>query len=252
MAEIQSLARGLKILDILGQAQDGVSITELAETLGVDKASASRLMATLVNYGYAEKDGQTRRFHLGPQVVPLSRSVLARLSIREVAKPFLRELMERTGECVHLAVPAQGKVLYIDQVESPATLRVNAQVGTLNPLHCTALGKALLAFGDLELPPLLESFTPHTLIDPARLRKNLEQVRAQGYAVDDEEFDLGVRCIAVPVFDFRGRAAGSIGISGPATRVTPERLSELAASVVEIGKALSERMSFTCVVSPAK
>jgi IclR family acetate operon transcriptional repressor len=99
---------------------------------------------------------------------------------------------------------------------------------------------------------LLESFTPHTLIDPARLRKNLEQVRAQGYAVDDEEFDLGVRCIAVPVFDFRGKAAGSIGISGPATRVSPERLPGLAASVIEIGKALSERMSFTRTESPAK
>ena len=162
MTEIQSLARGLKILDILGRAQEGVSITELAETLGVDKGSASRLVATLVNYGYAEKDEQTRRFHLGPQVVPLSRSVLARLTMRDVAKPFLRQLMERTGECAHLAVPAQGRVLYVDQVESPATLRVNAQVGTLNPLHCTALGKVLLAFGELELPDTLESFTPHT------------------------------------------------------------------------------------------
>jgi len=252
MAEIQSLARGLKILDILGQAQDGASITELAETLGVDKGSASRLVATLVNFGYAEKDEQTRRFHLGPQVVPLSRSVLARLSMREAAKPFLRQLMERTGECVHLAVPAQGKVLYVDQVESPATLRVNAQVGTLNPLHCTALGKALLAFGELDLPTTLEAFTPHTLTDPNRLRKNLAQVRANGYAVDDEEFDLGVRCIAVPVYDFRGKAAGAIGISGPATRVTPERLPELAASVVEIGKALSERMSFMRAEPPAK
>ena len=252
MAEIQSLARGLKILDILSQAQEGVSITELAETLGVDKASASRLVATLVNYGYAEKDEQTRRFHLGPQVVPLSRSVLARLSMREVAIPFLLQLMECTGECVHLAVPAQGRVLYVDQVESPATLRVNAQVGTLNPLHCTALGKALLAFGDLELPTTLESFTPHTITDPGNLHKNLQQVRAQGYAVDDEEFDLGVRCIAVPVFDFRGKATASIGVSGPATRVTPERLPELAASVVEIGKALSERMSFTRADSPAK
>jgi len=252
MAEIQSLARGLKILDILGQAQNGVSITELAEHLDIDKASASRLVATLVNYGYAEKDQQTRRFHLGPQVVPLSRSVLARLSMREAAKPFLRELMERTGECAHLAVPAQGKVLYIDQVESPATLRVNAQVGTMNPLHCTALGKVLLAFGDLELPATLEPFTPQTLTDPDMLRKNLEQVCAQGYAVDDEEFDLGVRCIAVPVFDFRGKPAGSIGISGPATRITSERLPELAAIVIEIGKALSERMSFTRAESPAK
>jgi IclR family KDG regulon transcriptional repressor len=244
MAEIQSLARGLKILDLLSQAQDGVSITELAGTLGVDKGSASRLVATLVHHGYAEKDEQTRRFHLGTCVVTLSRSVLARLPLREAGKPYLRQLMELTGECAHLAVPSQGKVLYIDQVESPATLRVNAQVGTLNPLHCTALGKALLAFGDLELPPLLESFTPHTLTDPNRLLKNLEQIRSQGYALDDEEFDLGVRCIAAPVFDFRGKAVASFGISGPATRITHERLPGLASTVVEIGKALSERISF--------
>ncbi len=142
MAEIQSLARGLLILDLLSQSPDGASITELAEALSIDKGSASRLVATLANSGYAEKDEVSRRFHLGPQVVALSRSVLTRLPLREAAKPYLRQLMERTGECAHLAVAAQGKALYIDQVESPATLRVNAQVGTMNPLHCTALGKS--------------------------------------------------------------------------------------------------------------
>jgi IclR family KDG regulon transcriptional repressor len=245
MAEIQSLARGLKILELLGQAQDGVSITELAETLGVDKGSASRLVSTLVHYGYAEKDDVTRRFHLGSEVVSLSRSVLTRLPLRETAKPYLRQLMEQTGECAHLAVHAQDKVMYIDQVESPATLRVNAQVGTMNPLHCTALGKILLAFCDLDFPVSLDTFTPRTITDPELLRLHLDEVRRLGYAVDDEEFDLGVRCIAVPVFDFRGKVVGSIGISGPATRVTGERLPELTAIVVEVGKSLSERMIFT-------
>lgn len=245
MSEIQSLGRGLKILDLLGQSQAGLSVTELAEALGVDKGSASRLVSTLRRYGYAEKDEVTRRYQLGPQVVSLSRSLLARLPLREAAKPYLRKLMERSGECAHLAILAQGKALYIDQVESPATLRVNAQVGTLNPLHCTALGKALLAFGELELPASLDPFTPRTITDPETLRRALDEVRRLGYAVDDEEFDPGVRCIAVPVYDFRGKAVGSIGISGPATRLTPERLPELAALVLEIGKALSERMSFT-------
>jgi IclR family transcriptional regulator, KDG regulon repressor len=244
MTEIQSLARGLKILDLLGQASDGVSITELAKTLKVDKGSASRLVSTLARYGYAEKDEVTRRYHLGPQVVGLSRSVLTRLPLREAAKPYLRQLMERTGECAHLAVPAQGKALYIDQVESPATLRVNAQVGTMNPLHCTALGKALLAFGDVEIPGTLERFTPRTIKSKRVLQEHLEEIRRTGYAVDDEEFDPGVRCIAVPVFDFRGKAIGAIGISGPATRITPQRLPQLAGIVVEIGQALSERMTF--------
>ena len=245
MSEIQSLARGLKILNLLGQNQDGASITELAEILGVDKGSASRLVATLARYGYAEKDEVSRRYHLGSQVVSLSRSVLTRLPLREVAKPYLRQLMERTGECAHLAVAAQGKVLYIDQVESPATLRVNAQVGQMNPLHCTALGKVLLASGQVEIPPELESFTTRTITDRETLLRHLEQVRRQGYALDDEEFDPGVRCIAAPVSDYRSRVVGSIGISGPATRMTLERLPELAAVVSEIAKALSERMTFT-------
>lgn len=244
MAEIQSLARGLKILDLLGQASDGISITELAGALKVDKGSASRLVSTLARYGYAEKDEVTRRYHLGPQVVGLSRSVLARLPLREAAKPYLRQLMERTGECAHLAVPAQGKALYIDQVAAPATLRVNAEVGTMNPLHCTALGKALLAFGDVEIPRTLERFTPKTIKSKRALQEHLEGIRQIGYAVDDEEFDPGVRCIAVPVFDFRGKVVGAIGISGPSTRITPDRLPQLAARVVESGKALSERMTF--------
>ena len=245
MSEIQSLARGLKILDLLGQAQDGASITELAEILGVDKGSASRLVSTLARYGYAEKDEVTRRYHLGARVVSLSRSVLARLPLREAAKPSLRQMMEQTGECAHLAVAAQGKVLYIDQVESPATLRVNAQVGTMNPLHCTALGKVLLAFGEMDLPASLDSFTPRTITDPEALRRHLDEVRRLGYAMDDEEFDPGVRCIAVPVFDFRGKVVGSIGISGPSSRITDERLPELVAMVVMVGKALSERIVFT-------
>ncbi len=245
MTEIQSLARGLKILDLLGQTQDGSSITEVAEYLGVDKGSASRLVSTLAQYGYVEKNEITRRYHVGPQVVSLSRSVLTRLPMREAAKPFLRQMMERTGECAHLAVPAQGKVLYIDQVESPVTLRVNAQVGTMNPLHCTALGKVLLAYGDLDIPSDLAPFTPNTITDSETLRRHLEEIRRQGFAVDDEEFDIGVRCIAVPVFDFRGKAVGAIGISGPGTRMTAERMPALTAIMVEIGKALSDRMTFS-------
>ncbi len=245
MSEIQSLARGLKILDLLGQAPDGVSVTELAAILDVDKASASRLISTLAGYGYAVKDPASRRYFLGPQVVTLSRSLLARLPLREAARPFLVRLMQRTGECAHLGVAARGKVLYIDQIESPATLRVNAQVGQTAPLHCTALGKALLAFGDLEIPRLLKAYTPQTLTDPALLRENLEQARRQGYALDQEEYDIGVCCLAVPVYDMNGKAAASIGISGPAARLTSQRLAELAPFVVEIGTELSDRVTLS-------
>jgi IclR family acetate operon transcriptional repressor len=242
MIEIQSLGRGLRILDALGEATDGATLSDLTAILEVDKGTASRLVSTLVSYGYAERDETTRRIFLGSRVVTLSRSVLNRLPLREAAKPFLRELMERTGECAHLAVFSQGKALYIDQVESPATLRVNAEVGTMNPLHCTALGKVILAFCGAKISPNLESFTPATIIDPSRLIIQIEQILKQGYAVDDQEFETGVRCIAAPVFDFRGKGIASIGISGPASRVTPDRINPLAEIVVGIAGDLSNRM----------
>ncbi len=245
MAEIQSLARGLRILEILAASSKGVSVTELAEALELDKGSASRLVATLANYSYAEKDPISRRYLLGPQVVCLSRSLLARLPLREVARPFLRELMEKTGECAHVGIPAQGKVLYIDQVESAASLRVNAEVGSLAPLHCTALGKAMLAFSRMPLPAQLQRFTEHTLVTNDSLRRSLEKVKEQGFAVDDEEFDLGVRCVAAPIFDYREKVIGSIGISGPITRVTPQKLFGYAELVLYISRALSEKMRFS-------
>lgn len=243
MAEIQSLARGLSILEILSQSQTGASITEVAEILGVDKGSASRLMSTLAKHGFSEKDPITRRYMLGPQIIRLSGVFLNRMSLHESAKPFLKQLMERTAECAHLAILAQGKVLYIDQVESPATLRVNAQVGTMAPLHCTALGKVFLAFSDADIPLTLESFTPKTITEPNELRLHLESIRVKGYALDNEEFDPCVCCIAVPVYGFRGKVVGAMGISGPASRLTPERLPGLTSIVIETGKALSSRMS---------
>ena len=242
--EIKSLARGLKLLDMLAQSDNGAGATELAEQLGVDKSSAFRLLQTLARYGYVEQDDDTRRYYLGPQVVALSRSILTRMPLRDQAKPFLRQLVERTGECAHLAIPAQGRALYIDQVESPATLSVNTGVGTLAPLHCTALGKALLAYGAEPIPHELRFYTPRTITDPAALRAHLEQTRRQGYAIDDEEYAPGVRCVAVPVWDYRGKVVGAIGISGPVGRMDQERLPDLAGIVLEVGKALSDRLSF--------
>ncbi len=245
LPEIQSLARGLKILELMGTSSDGVSVTELADRLGIDKSSVSRLVRTLANYGFAEQDAVSRRYHLGPQLVRLSRSLLTRMPLRDAAKPFLRELVERTGECAHLAILAQGQALYIDQVESPASLRVTTGVGTLAPLHCTALGKCLLAFGDhVPLPEKLPRFTPRTITDADTLRAHLEQIRRQGYAVDDEEYDYGVRCVAAPIYDYRNKVVGALGISGPAGRMSLEQTSEVGFVVQKVAEQLSDRMSF--------
>ncbi|NPV85792.1 MAG: IclR family transcriptional regulator [Anaerolineae bacterium] len=244
MGEIQSLARGLQILERIAESPQGVSITELAEVFGIDKGSVSRLLQTLAKYGFAEKVASTRRYVLGAQVVRLSRVMLARMPLRETARPFLTRLVEQTGECAHLAILAQGQALYIDQQESPFSLRVTTGVGTMAPLFCTALGKVLLAFCYLPLPEL-KPYTARTITDPLMLERHLEIVRAQGYAIDDEEYNVGVRCIAVPVYDDRASCVAAIGISGPTSRLTLEKIPETAQAVVATGKELSALLGFS-------
>ena len=242
MSEIQSLARGLKILDLLAKSEAGLNIGQVAGALGIDKSSALRSLQTLSAYGFTAKDSISFKYSLGFHIVSLSRAVLNRMPLREIARPYLIELVDRTGECAHLGVLYKDHVLYVDQVESPATLRVNTEVGQTAPLHCTALGKAILAFSDCPTPTELQSFTKNTLIDTGMLQKNLDKIQEQGYALDDEEFDLGVRCLAVPIFGFHKKLIGSIGISGPASRLTLQRLKDVSLILLKAGIELSNQV----------
>ena len=244
MAEIQSLARGLKILNLLEHARNGMGTTEVANQLSIDKSSASRLLHTLANYGFVEQDQDTARYLLGPQLVTLGQHLLNRITLRDHARSHLHDLVEATGECAHLAILAQGQALYIDQVESTAALRVESEIGTLSPLYCTALGKVLLAFGREPVPSELLPFTQRTVTDSSTLRAQLAQTAGRGYAIDDEEYNYGVRCVAAPVYDHRGLLAGAIGISGPAGRISLERIDEFGAVVREVALALSTRLGF--------
>lgn len=245
MNEIQSLARGLRILKIMADADHGIGVTDLAARLGVNKATASRMVHTLMKAGFVEKAADGRRYQLGPALVPLSQVVINRFQINDIAHPFLKRLVEMTGECAHLAIYAQGQVLYINQVESDATLRVNASIGHLAPLHCTALGKVLLAYGDYSIPEHLERRTPTTITDKDQLLHEIHEVRQQKYAIDNEEYDLGVRCIAAPVYDYRKNLIAALGISGPATRIKIEQFDRLAAHVLAICQELSNQLQFT-------
>lgn len=244
MAEIQALARGLKILNLLEHSRNGMGTTEIARHLSIDKSSASRLLHTLANYGFVEQDANSSRYLLGPQLLTLGQHLLNRITLRDHARPYLHELVDKTGECAHLAILAQQQALYIDQVESTAALRVESEIGTLSPLHCTALGKAMLAFGDGRMPAELRPFTHRTVTDPSTLDAQLAQTLTRGYAIDDEEYNYGVRCVAAPVYDHQGLLVGAIGISGPAGRVTLERIDEFGKVVLDTADALSSRMGY--------
>lgn len=242
MTEIQSLARGLKILDSLVEADSSMSITELSRQLDLDKSTVSRLMQTLVHYEYAQPDPGTRRYMLGKKVTRVSWQLLNRVPVRDQARPFLYRLMHETGECAHTAVYSQKQALVIDDVEAPSSLRVVGGIGRLIPLHCTAVGKCLLAFSNVPLPSEMPARTRRTITSIESLQVHLAQIRALGYALDDEENDDGVRCIAAPIYDQSRHAIACIGISGPTVRMIDQRLDTLAEQVVTAAKELSQQL----------
>lgn len=245
VSEIQSLARGLQILDLFMQAEGGgLSITEIAEYLGVDKSSASRLVKTLVSYQYVQPEVGSRRYIVGQRLHQLGWQILNRIPMREQARPYLYRLVKETEECAHTAVYSQGKALMIDDVEAESSLRVVGGIGRLLPMHCTAVGKSLLAFSHFPLPDERVTRTPNTITDADALQAHLTCIRDQGYALDDEENDIGVRCLAAPVYDYVGTLVSVIGISGPTVRVTPDRLPALSRLVMQAGWELSRQLGY--------
>jgi DNA-binding IclR family transcriptional regulator len=249
MAEIQSLTRGLKILDYIIDAKRSVSITELADALAMDKSTVSRLVSTLVSGDYVQPESGSRRYVPGRRLYNASWQILNRLPVREKARPYLTRLVKDTGECAHTAIYSEGKALVIDDVEGEATLRVAGQTGRRIPLHCTAVGKGLLAFANVPLQDALIARTPHTITDLSRLQSHLDEIRARGYALDDEEYEAGVRCIAAPVGDTNGMAIATIGISGPTVRVTRDRVEPLSRIVMQAAAELSVELGYRAVVA---
>jgi len=240
MSIIKSLSRGLTIIELLGKSEKSLGVTEISKQLDVDKSSATRLIQTLVEHEFAIKDPHSRRFLLGPKVHILANFPTQSLPLKITSIPLLKRLMERTGENSHVAVYSQEKCLVVADIESTAQLRVVSGEGRLISNHCTAIGKCLIAFGDHPLPKELDSYTPRTITSRDQLKLHLDQVRQRGYALDDEEHEFGVRCMAAPVYDQAGNAIASIGISGPTVRVTLGKVPELSKIVMAAAEELSE------------
>ncbi len=242
MNEIKSLARGLKILDILNQKpEQSFTVGNLARALDVNKSSASRLLKTLANYNYVQKEASSRAYILGPKMQGYVDS--ARVNLREQAQAFIYQLMKLSGECSHTAIYANGQALIISDIEPETSLKVSGGIGRSEELHCTAVGKCLLAFLDLEIPDNLSQKTSQTIISKSKLKKHIEQIIAQGYALDDEENYLGVRCLAAPVYNEQSKVVACIGISGPTVRIPKNRIQELADLTMQTAWDLSKHLS---------
>jgi IclR family transcriptional regulator, KDG regulon repressor len=242
----------VKLLEVLGLEANsrGMSLSEISERNGLTRPSAHRLLSELVSFGFVEQDPNTDRYRLGLRTVQVAWSFMSRLDVRRQAAPYLTELVERTKETAHLMVLTQGECVCIDQIESPAPLRIHSEVGKRMPVHSTASGKALVAHvPEEEVRRLLndtgmEAKTKRTITNVDEFLHNLRQVRKSGYALDDMENESGARCIAAPLFDHEGRTLAAICISGPASRITLDRSEELGSMVREIASRASRRLGF--------
>jgi IclR family acetate operon transcriptional repressor len=236
MARTESVAVIDKALDLLEclLGSPNQTVAELARETDVTKAAAYRILATLERRGYVATYERVRRYSLGQVFRSYIQAVEASDRLLEAARPAMRTLWEATGETVNLGVLAQGRVLYVDILESPQALRATSSVGSLDTLHSTALGKAILSrlpsaererlLADAQLVPR----TARTETDPLRLRQAIERAALEGTAVDDEENEIGMRCVAAPILNSDGRPLAAISISGPSSRVSPETIARFA------------------------
>jgi DNA-binding IclR family transcriptional regulator len=245
---VQSVERAVRILKSFNPETPERGVSELSRELGLHKSTVSRLMATLERGGLLTRNPETERYRLGVDLIGLGAQVVSHLDIREVARPLLRKLAEQCQETVNLVVLDAEDVVNLEQYV-PASRRIRSfgWVGRRMPPHCTAAGKALLAYLPFDqvmqiLPPQLECFTERTISNRDEFMKALDPIRSRGYSTAEEELEPGLNVVAAPVFDHLDRVAAAVSISGPSFRVTPALFPSLAERLIAVSSEISRQM----------
>jgi IclR family transcriptional regulator, KDG regulon repressor len=251
---IQAVERAASILDALAQCGQGAGLGTLSARVGLSKGTTHRILSSLMYLDFVRQDTATRDYALGFKLVELGSCLLEQIDLRKEAEQFLHDLSRRTNETTYLVILNRTEVIYLEKIESEdasTVLRATAKVGQRNAANSCAVGKTLLAeLPDDELDALIREMpliqkTENTITDPLQLKEHLKMVRARGYAVDDEESERGIRCVAAPVRDERGRAVAAVSISGPAIRVTRQRIQDsLIDEVMKSALEISRKMGF--------
>jgi DNA-binding IclR family transcriptional regulator len=242
-----TVMRALQILETLGEAGEPLTVTEVARAIGADRSTAYRMLATLLAAGYVARDPSGRRYRLGYKLLSLGRSILNRDETSTIILERIRLLSNQTGETVHYCVLDRDATVLVMRAKGTQLVAVDFQIGDRSPLHCTSIGKVLLAYQDdafIEgvIRGGLARMARNTIVDPARLRAELATVRAQGFAYDDLEFHDDMRCVAVPLFEKGGAARSGISLSGPTTRYTFSKLACLKEQCLAAARELSRML----------
>jgi DNA-binding IclR family transcriptional regulator len=248
---IQAVSHALDLLEQFHDDIDELGVTELSKRLKLHKNNVFRLLATLESRGYIEQNKATENYRLGLKALELGQTFIKQMGLLRQAKPILEKMVADCNETCYVAIFKEGHVVYLDVVETDMTVRVVSRVGSRLPAYCTAAGKVYLAhMSEEEISEILpkndfQTYTKTTIKNRTELGKELQEIAEQGYALDREELDLGVHCIAAPIRDYTRRIVGSISISGPTMRLGEERMvKELVPLVMQASEELSTRLGY--------
>ena len=240
--------RALRVLETLAQARGALSAAEVAKIIGAERSTAYRMLMTLMEAGYVVRDPRSRAYRLGHKILALSRPLLSGEERAELVATCLRQISAQTGETVHYSVLERDCAVLVQRAKGSQLVTVDFQIGDRAPLHCTSIGKVLLAYQDAAaIEAAIKRGLPraarNTITHAAGLRAELRKVRAQGYAYDDFEFADDMRCVAVPVIEKDDRVTGGISLSGPASRYTLQQLRELRDCAMAGARELSAKLA---------
>lgn len=249
---VQTIERVSSILDVLGKFPRGISVGELSEKVSLPKGSTHRLLSSLVYFDFVSQNKSTKKYHLGFKLVQLGNLLINQIDFRNEARPFMQELAKKTGETIHLVILDQNEALYIDKVALNQTgLQMMSRIGFRIPIHSTSVGKILAAYLDEdELDRIinennLSRQTKNTITDISLFKEHLKNVRACGYAIDDEENEKGIRCVAAPIQSENGKVLAAVSISGPSIRLSIKAIRDsLKGQVCNTALNISKKIGF--------
>ncbi len=247
----QSVEKTLQIIEELAYDREPLRLAELSKRVNMPPSTVLRMVNTLLEHGYAYQDPQTLRYGLTLRFAQIGHMISEQLQIRDVARPYLLELSRTCGESTCLAIEEEMEVIYIDVVDgADGMLKIMQRIGKRAPMHSTGVGKLMLTQYSLEKLNLLAQrrglscLTPHTLTSIQELERELDIIRKQGYAVDDEECELGARCVAAPIFNYQDKIVAAISLSGPVSRINRKRILDLAPLIVGAANKISATLAY--------
>ena len=246
---VRAVERALQILESFSEDNPELGLSEITQIVDLHKATTFRIVTTLLNFGYLERTPDGQKYRLGMRLASLGCNVIQRMDVRREALPYMQRLVDQWGESVDLSVFEREDVFFVETIQGNHALTFAAGVGKHLPLHCTANGKVFLAF----LPPdklddflgrPLPAYTDKTITSPEKLRAQLTEVRRLGYAIDDEEFEVGVLALSVPIRNQQGDVVAAIGMPIPVSRLKTEQLPAITAALCDTATVISQRMGF--------